>query len=202
MSLASTTNTYVTDLISVGADAMNNLYYLEFEGSLFSSDEQLKIGLKVRNKDFTPPTFAQSTKNTVNFMTTSLDWPSPVITGDKKLSLTFRLDENYKLYEFFLNQKSVTGNANLAFATNGVPDSANGGFKITVYAFDRSLSDKIEGIADPTASECYRKLYSFDYCWVQNISGLDYSYNNNGALTLKVDILFFTFEDPMNLLLS
>lgn len=202
MSLASTTNTYISDLINAGADAMNNLYYLEFEGSSFSSDEPLKIGLKVRNKDFTPPTFSQAGPNTASFMTTSVDWPIAGFSGDKKLSLTFRLDENYRLYEFLLKQKSVTGNVNLAFANNDVPDSAHGGFKITVYAFDRSLAENVEDIADPTEEECYRKMYSFEYCWIQNITGLDYSYNNQTALNLKVDVGFFTFEDPMNLLFS
>ena len=200
MSLASATNTYLSDLINVGADAMNNLYYLEFSGTLLNADEELKLGMKVRNKDFTPPTFTQVGPNTVNFMTTSLDWPLAAISGDKKLSLTFRLDEHYAIYEYLLKQKSVTGNANLAFANNEVPDSENGGFKIDVYAFDRSLASETEDIANPESIECYRKMYTFEYCWVMDISGLDYSYNNQAALTVKVDIGFFQFDDPMNLL--
>ena len=43
-------------------------------------------------------------------------------------------------------------------------------------------------------------MYTFEYCWVMDISGLDYSYNNQAALTVKVDIGFFQFDDPMNLL--
>lgn len=203
MSLGSTTNTFLADLIKAGADAMSNLYYVEFSGTFLDSNEEVKVGLKVRNKDFTTPVFSQSQKNSVHYMTANLDWPMAVVSGDKSLSLNIRLDEDYKIYEFLLRQQAVTSIPNLAFATNHVPDSNNGGFRIDVYAFDRSKSEDPEAPSDPFADPTgYTKLYSFEYCWIKQISGLNYSYDSPTALTLTAEIGFFQYDDPMNLLVG
>lgn len=203
MSLGSGSNTYLSELISVGADAMTNLYKVEFSGGLLDGEySDLPVALKVRNKDFTPPTFSQDQKNTVHYMTTSVDLPKSVVSGTKELTFKFRLDSNYRVYSFLLKQQSATGMANLGFATNGVPDSVDGGFKVAVYAFDRSLSNDIEALADPTEDDCYRKMYEFRHCWIKKLSGLDYSYDNSNPEVLTVTVGFFDFDDPMNLLIS
>jgi len=201
MSLGSSSNTYLNELISVGSDAMTNLYKVEFSGGLLDTEySDLPVALKVRNKDFHPPVFSQDQKNTVSYMTVSVDFPKAVISGTKELTFNFRLDENYRVYQYLLKQQSVTAMGNLGFVTNGVPDSADGGFKISVYAFDRSLSNNEEQIGDPTNDECYRKMYEFNHCWIKKITGLKYSYNTTDAETLTVTVGFFDFDDPSNLL--
>jgi len=203
MSLGSNSQSFISDLIQVGADAMTNLYFIEFSGSLMNHDENLKIGLRVRSKDFTPPTFTYSaSKNTVHYMTTSVDLPLSVVSGDKSLTFNFRVDSNYRLYEFLLRQQAMTSNANLGFANTDVHDSSNGGFKVDVYAFDRSKSSDIEAYCDPSDTEAYTKLYSFDYCWIKSISGLNFSYDNTEPESVTVNVGFFTYDDPMNLLLE
>lgn len=200
MSLGSNTNTYISDLINAGADAMTNLYYLEFSGSLLDNDENLKIGLKVRTKDFNPPEFSQDQKNTVNYISTTLDWPLSVVSGDKSFSLNIRLDKDYRVYQYLLRQKAVTSNTNLGFASGNVPDSNHGGFKVDVYSFDASKNGDTESAFDPEDTKSYRKLYTFEYCWIKKIHPLQFAYDNPKAMEVKADIGFFKFDDPMNLL--
>ncbi len=202
MSLASNTNTHLQDLIGVGSDAMSNLYYLEFSGSFLDGDTDLKVGMRVRTKDFAPPTFSQNQKNTVHYMTVSEDLPVPAVSGEKSLSLNIRLDENYEVYSFLLRQQAVTSIANLGYAGTDVPDSENGGFRIDVYAFDRGANSDLEATSNPDDLSGYKKLYNFEYCWVKSISGLNYTYDSPSPITLTVNIGFFAYDDPMNLLLG
>ena len=64
MSLTGTTNDYVQSLISVGADAMTNLFYLEFVGGKMGS-EYSSQHLKVRSGNFKAPTFTQGTNESL-----------------------------------------------------------------------------------------------------------------------------------------
>lgn len=182
------TSQYISDLIGTGADAMKNLYYLEFSGNLLTD---ISESLKVRVQDFKPPTATQGTQ-TINFMTVSMDVPSASITIDKTLSFTFRLDENYKLYKYLLQQQSTTMNGNQGFATNRVPennDNSNG-LTIRAYVYDRMMGEDIDNESN------YRKMYEFRYCWITSISGLQYSYDNANAETLSVTVKFLDFDCP------
>ena len=103
MNLATKSSEYINDLINAGADAMQNLYYLEFSGN---NIDPIKDNLKVRVSGFKPITASQG-KHTVNYLTVSMDMPTAGFTLDKTASFTFRLDNNYKLYEYLLAQQSV-----------------------------------------------------------------------------------------------
>lgn len=188
------TNQYISSLIKAGADAMKNLYYLEFQGGII---EDITQALKVRVQDFKPPTGTQGV-HTVNYLTVSVDMPNTEISMDKTLSFTFRLDENYTLYRYLLAQQSTTMNGNLGYAINRVPDNvdSNNGFTIRAYVYDRTLGDDIDD------EENYRNMYTFRYCWISNISGLQYSYDSSNALTLSVTVKFMDFDDPANTLFS
>ena len=188
------TNQYITSLIETGADAMKNLYYLEFQGGIL---EDISQSLKVRVSDFKPPTASQST-HSVQFMTVSMDLPSADISIDKSLSFSFRLDDNYNIYKYLLAQQATTLNGNKGFATNQVPDNSDSGngFTIKAYIFDRTLGNDMDDEA------CYRNMYTFRYCWISGISGLQYSYDSNNPITLSVSVKFLDFDDPMNTLLS
>lgn len=194
MGIANTqTNQYIKNLIAAGADAMKNLYYLEFRGSLL---EDVSQSLKVRVSDFKPPTASQGT-NSVNYLTVGLDFPSTSISIDKTISFTFRVDENYSLYKYLLAQQSSTMNANKGWAINRVPDNndSTNGLTIKAFVYDRQLGDSIDD------EENYRNIYTFRYCWISSINGLSFSYDSSGAQTLSVTIKFMDFDDPMNTLL-
>ena len=188
------TSQYITSLINAGSDAMKNLYYLEFKSGVLENASQ---SLKVRTQDFKPPTASQGV-HTVNFMTVGVDMPTAEINLDKTLSFSFRLDENYNLYKFLLAQQSTTFNGNLGYAINRVPDDSDQtyGFTIKAYIYDRTLGDSIDDESN------YRNMYTFRYCWIPSISGLQYSYDSANVLTLSATVKFWDMDDLMNTLLS
>ena len=192
MSIGSNSSQYISALIEAGSDMMKNLYYLDFSGKHIDEYSQ---SLKVRVSNFTPPVPTQG-KQTFNYISTSVDMPTPSFTMDKTLKFTFRLDENYQLYKYLLYQQSTTMNAGTGWATNQIPSESDGGMTIKAYVFDRSLGN------DPDNEEYYRPMYIYRYCYITDITGLSYSYEGANPMTVSVTIKFLDFEDATDTLLE
>ena len=192
MSIGSNSSQYISALIEAGSDVMKNLYYLDFSGKYIDTYSQ---NLRVRVSNFTPPVPTQG-KQTFNYITTSVDMPTPSFTMDKTLKFTFRLDENYALYKVLLKQQSTTMNAGTGWATNQVPSESNGGITVKAYIFDRSLGN------DPDNEEYYRPMYIYRYCYITDITGLSYSYDGATPMTVSVTMKFLDFEDATDTLLE
>lgn len=192
-------NNYISSLISAGSDAQVNLYYVEISSRLSDNDDFLKTGLKVRNKDFSFPGFTHGTY-TVNYMTTSANFPSAQMTGTKEFTLNLRVDANWEVYNFLLQQQARTSAGTLAFATNSVPDATEGGMEISVYALDKVLEDA--DYLDPTDQSGFTLMYKFKYCWIKSIAPISFSYDGSTPITAQATIAFFDVEDAQNLLLG
>lgn len=192
MSIGSNSSQYISALIEAGSDVMKNLYYLDFSGKYIDDYSQ---NLRVRVSNFTPPVPTQG-KQTFSYITTSVDMPTPSFTMDKTLKFTFRLDENYELYKVLLKQQSTTMNAGIGWATNQVPSESDGGITIKAYIFDRSLGN------DPDNEEYYRPMFIYRYCYITDITGLNYSYENANPMTISTTIKFLDFEDATDTLLE
>ena len=192
MSIGSNSSQYISALIEAGSDVMKNLYYLDFSGKYIDDYSQ---NLKVRVSNFTPPVPTQG-KQTFNYISTSVDMPTPSFTMDKILKFTFRLDENYALYKALLKQQSTTMNAGTGWATNQVPSESDGGITVKAYIFDRSLGN------DPDDDENYRPMYIYRYCYITDITGLTYSYEGPNPMTVSTNMKFLDFEDATDTLLE
>ena len=192
MSIGSNSSQYISALIEAGSDVMKNLYYLDFSGKYINAYSQ---NLKVRVSNFTPPVPTQG-KQTFNYISTSVDMPTPSFTMDKTLKFTFRLDENYALYKALLKQQSTTMNAGTGWATNQVPSESDGGITVKAYIFDRSLGN------DPDDEENYRPMYIYRYCYITDITGLTYSYEGPNPMTVSTNMKFLDFEDATDTLLE
>ena len=192
MSIGSNSSQYISALIEAGSDVMKNLYYLDFSGKYIDDYSQ---NLKVRVSNFTPPVPIQG-KQTFNYISTSVDMPTPSFTMDKTLKFTFRLDENYALYKALLKQQSTTMNAGTGWATNQVPSESDGGITVKAYIFDRSLGN------DPDDEENYRPMYIYRYCYITDITGLTYSYEGPNPMTVSTTMKFLDFEDATDTLLE
>ena len=192
MSIGSNSSQYISELIKTGSDAMKNLYYLDFSGKHINNYSQ---SLKVRVSNFTPPVPTQG-KHTFNYISTSVDMPTPSFTMDKTLKFTFRLDEGYELYKCLLNQQSTTMNAGTGWATNQVPSESSGGITVKAYVFDRFLGN------DPDNEDNYRPMYIYRYCYITDITGLNYSYDNANPMTISATMKFLDFDDATDTLLE
>jgi len=186
-------NTYLSKLIDAGSDAMKNLYLVEFSGGIFTDD--MVTALKVRNQDFTPPTFTQA-KDTKDYLTVSVDVPGAGITGDKSFSLNIRLDSEYRIYAALLKQQSFTMSGNDGWAVNEVPnsDAANAGFTVTVKAYQKTAGLSADD------EESYKPMYVFRHCWIKGLEPLSYTYGSNSPLAIRANISFMDFDDPKKLL--
>ena len=192
MSIGSNSSQYISALIEAGSDVMKNLYYLDFSGKYIDDYSQ---NLKVRVSNFTPPVPTQG-KQTFNYISTSVDMPTPSFTMDKTFKFTFRLDETYALYKALLKQQSTTMNAGTGWATNQVPSESDGGITVKAYIFDRSLGN------DPDDDENYRPMYIYRYCYITDITGLTYSYEGPNPMTVSTNMKFLDFEDATDTLLE
>lgn len=183
MSLSSATNEYLSQLIDVGADAMSNLFKVEFSGGVFDTNPNQWT---VRLNEFTPPDFKQVVDNNVNYLTTGLTLPKAAISGTKAFTVKFRLDENYNLYRQLLIQQTTAANMNL----NLIYDNLNNNdatFITKVYRVNGAIQESVDDIN-------WELLYTYKYCFIKKISGLTYSYDNNGVESISAEIGFWDFS--------
>ena len=194
------TNNYLSSLVGAGADAMSNLYYVQFIGGHI--DNQTSVMLTVRNSEITFPTVSHPTDKK-HFMTTSMDAPKAEINIEKRLSIRFRLDSDYQVYKFLLAQQAETSVPNLGYASNRIPDEANSnnGFKIIVYAPTTEISQFSQEAPEMLGTTAgYTKLYEFRYCWISDLTPPSYTYSSASPLTIGANIYFYEYDDPQSLL--
>ena len=183
MSLSSATNEYLSQLIDVGADAMSNLFKVEFSGGVFDTKPNQWT---VRLNEFTPPDFKQVVDNNVNYLTTGLTLPKAAISGTKAFTVKFRLDENYNLYRQLLIQQTTAANMNLNLIYDNLNDN-DATFTTKVYRVNGAIQESVDDIN-------WELLYTYKYCFIKKISGLTYSYDNNGVESISAEIGFWDFS--------
>lgn len=195
MALGDKTTSYINELINAGADALSNLYYLYFTGGEFN-DNLINSALKVRAGDFTPPTFSQ-TVDTKNFMTVSIDLPKPEIQGDKSFSITFRVDDNFEVYQALVNQRKKVVVSNLGYINPNLIN--NNTFTIKVFTYKPWDESNMAGVWrwEGEAGR-FTEIYEFRKCWIKSLNGLTFSYEGSTPLTVTAEIGFQDFDDPEN----
>lgn len=184
---------YLTDLISAGSDAMSNLFYVEIDNSKLPD----KVGLIVREQDFTPPTFNQPTTS-IAFMTTKMDVPTAQYQGSKELKLVFRLDNNYKGYKALLYLQSATSKLTVDYAGTKIDTDTNKkGFNINVYAIKGDVSSPADLTPMNPLSDKSKFIlfYKYENCWIKDISGFNYSYSGSNPMKITASISFQKFTD-------
>lgn len=208
----SNTNNYISSLIGAGADAMTNLFYVEFSGGLVDKDSTLKTATTIRTSDIKLPT-ATHTTNTVNYMTTSLDVPIAGMSLDKKIDITLRLDSDYEIYKYLLAQQRLTSVPNLGFAATEAPDESTvtdatkkeNGLTISVYAPPGKISEEFQAIdvtGNNRTTNGWQKMYEYKNCWLSSITPPTYSYSNASSLSVTASFYFYDYTDPQNNLLK
>lgn len=193
------TNDYLTDLISAGADAMTNLYYVKFSNPInIDNDDLFSRSMTVRVNNITLPTATHST-STKSFMTVSVDTPKSEIQITKKFDISFRLDDNYEIYKKLLLLQAKTSNANLGYASNDIPSEGdNYHLSVSVYAIKQALNTNNQ-VDFSKHNDNYQEMYRFDDCWIGSVKLDGYDYSNSNELTVTASIYFCKYEDPQSL---
>lgn len=125
-------NNQVSTLLSLGADAMDNMFDVTIEppegvtrfestdmdAFEFDSD-RFKHDITIRAQGFKPPEFTVKTYK-VAYKTVEIDRPATKIDGERQFEMTFRLDANYMAYRFLGAWKALIANASTGYATNAL----------------------------------------------------------------------------------
>lgn len=188
-----TNNPFLTQLIQDSADAQSNLYKATFRfsstGSLGIKDEEVKKiisdeSLVVRLTKFNSPARAIQTV-ALPFQNISLNIPVVSSTLENKLSLSFRVDDNYNLYQ--LLQKCIPLKSTGEWSSDRYTVDTFKKFQwasIKVDAFSGGNTDYL----NKTEGAIY---WRFLNCRLLTIPSLGYSYNSPSQLEVSCD---FTYE--------
>ena len=200
--MALDTNTkYIKHLINSGADAMSNLYYVEFNLPEVGELNATSLGLTVRAGDFNPPAAPSHDQgHTINFVTSSLKVPTASYTMDRNFSISFRLDENYNLYKYFKGLQHKTSDALTGYANTALPGEvdASKDFVIKVYSTLTTNGNLLNASYDSNESspKVNTIMYKFEKCWIKKISDISYSYDSAAPLAITVDFGCQYYEGP------
>ena len=203
---ASNSTTWLSSLISTGADAMTNLYYADFSGSKVIGEEDSEKYTVRLSSISGLPTFSHKTEKK-KFMTVDFDAPVNNFDFEKKLTLEFRLDQNYELYTKLVEIMGQTSKPSLGYATTRVtPRStaesgidAQSNLKITIKVPKNiPAEDSSKGWNKGAGNTEFSDLYTFTYCWISKVSGLEsFSYDSASARTVKAEVYYYGWTGPL-----
>lgn len=167
---------YLSDLINLGADAQSNLYELTFTGGEFDG----YTALTIRNAGITLQGRTQGTHD-VNYLTTSITLPTASYEETKTATITFRLDQNYDVYKTLLKQQKKMYGPSTSYANPSATDAA--------------FAIKVAAITD-TSTMTTVDMYKLSNCYIKKVK-LDtaLSYDSSSPMTVSMDIWYQKRED-------
>lgn len=167
--------TYLSDLISLGADAQSNLYELTFTGGEFDGYTSLTI----RNAGITLPERKQGTHD-VSYLTTSLTLPAATYEETKTATIQFRLDQNYEVYKKLLKQQKKMYGPSTSYANPSA---------------DAAFSIKVAAVTNPTTMSTV-DMYKLSNCYIKKVKqDTAFSYDSSTPMTVSMEIWYQKRED-------
>lgn len=182
-------NNLMQSLISSGADALNNLFEVEFTGIGTNYISDVDQDLKVRCQGFTPPATSQDSYQ-VRFVNAYIDLPTSKVNVTRNFSLTFRVDANYTILKALEDQMGATFNPQNNYTATDISYINENGFTVTVRAINEAINPNNYEEEYSTVD-----LFEFRGCWISNIPSLQYSTSSAGPASVTVTINFLTMYD-------
>ena len=146
-------NSQISALLSLGADAMDNLFDVHITLPTSISDaltDDNTPGMKadpitplaLRCQGFDPPHFSLKTYD-VRYKTVGIKRPAARIEGERIFKLQFRLDAYYNVYRVLLTWRSLVMQPSTGFAATSIADyQTQSPGSVVVYAIDAPISQK------------------------------------------------------------
>ncbi len=178
---------YIDDLVDIQNDAFDNLYDIKIElpTNLVGQNTEgiADYELRVRAGDITIPE-PKLEKYKLFYKTVDIEKPKPKITLERKLSIIFKIDSEYRLYTFLKKWE------NLNFNSNGMyrPLKSGDYGKIAVSAYTGS---NISG--DDSATQVGQKWEFYNVWMAGKEAGLSFK-RESGGDPLKVTCEFNFFK--------
>lgn len=199
MSLLTTPSQWNTELINSGADALAHLYYINFVNA--GDNSQL---FTVRNSEISGLPSPSHKTETKSFQTIDLEVPKCEFDYSKKLTLSFRLDYQYKIYEELLKLMRETSMASVGYATSIIGGGTTSKDNASLFNMEVIIPSGVNKAGESDYSnntngsnfDKKHPLYTFKYCWVSKISGLEDFSDSSGSKVIKADIYYYSYEGP------
>ncbi len=182
-------NSHIATLISAGADAMTNMFEVEF----YPPHNVNASMLKIRTKGFTPPAPTQK-KYDVHWKTVSVAKPATKIELDRTLEFEIRIDSEYDVYKLLLDWQSKTSAAAAGFAANRVNDLG----KIVVKVLSTAIEDPTDtgALEALPASSLDTLTWVFEDVWIEGITPPTYDTEDANAATCTAKFAYGKYSDP------
>lgn len=173
-------------------DAMLNLFDIQFvdaaaklaamipSGFVFNEDD-----FRFRIQDATTPDLSLNTYQ-VDFLTRTYDKPSSKITTTNELTFNFRVDKNFKFYQFLVNWFNSVHNMG-----SGMVSTLEGKVCQVKLAPVTTLPGSAagEGTAEPSING-----WIFNECFPKNIGGINFAHNAGDPVVIPVTLGFMYMD--------
>lgn len=179
-------NSHISNLISAGADAMTNMFEVEFYPPGGDGSK-----LKIRTKGFTPPAPTQKSYD-VHWKTVSLKKPATKIELDRTLEFEIRIDSEYLVYSTLLEWLSSTSMGAAGFAANAPTDLGKIVVKVLKAPIESVDSPGVIGDT-PTANAL---VWTFEDVWVESITPSAYDAEDANAVSVTAKFNYGKYSDP------
>lgn len=187
---------YIDDLVSIGADAMTNLFDVELTLPIPGADDR---AFRLRVKNFTPPEFKLKTYS-VKYKTVSIQKPAAEITGDRTFQLTFRVDANYDVYKQLLAWRALYYNESTGYATHTpAPSSLQGIVKVKAFQGDVVSANRAEGVYEGAIGST-DIIWTFQNVWISSLTPPSYTTGDGNAAEVTAEFHFGSHKAPDRLL--
>lgn len=194
----------IQELMASGADAMNNMFdvYINFP-TVLDSDGTKQNSARVRIKDSFQPPAPETGTYTISYHGVEITRPSTTMTLDRKLSLKFRLDAKYELYETFIKWHNYVTDPNLGSFADNVNDSMLGTITVRQLAGEY-LAPGTTGMAGLLGSadevqqgNIVTPEWKFKGVWVSKVDTPSFTAGKDGQnMEFGVEFYFDDIEYP------
>jgi hypothetical protein len=217
-------NSQITALLSLGADAMDNLYdvHIRFPGvvyepmanntnlTLFNGEmEKIHNAFALRCQGFEPPKFTLKTYE-IRYKTIGLKKPAARIDGERVFKLQFRVDAYYSIYRGLLAWRGLVMQPSTGFASNDTfPNVANdvGNFygTVDVVAIDspvvsaKGYQAEATGITSGVTTDLESGLglcWTFDKVWLIDVEDPKFKVGSGESMMVTATFGFGEYADP------
>ena len=196
-----TDNIFLSQLIQSGPDAQSNLYRAKFtlEGELKASQRLIdeEIFLSVRLTKYNSPARSIQTIS-LPYQNISLQIPVVSSTLENKLSLTFRLDNNYKLYKLLGESLPLKSTGESGLGEESLASIyKNKTWKIEIHCYNGTEDSNGTMYKDVPGEADGAITWTYSGCKLLNIPSLGYGYGNAGAMEVSCDFIYEKCEESV-----
>lgn len=190
------TGAFISDLVAAGADAMTNMFEYDFSGLAgVGGNPDLLTQLRVRVSGFTPPDPKQASYP-VSYKTVTITKKATKIELERKLTLQFRLDANYVVYEALKQYREQYCKPEEDVAGNGEPLAVRNSYVIVRSLAKEVTNDSADAI-EATLKNSGKgvKTWTFKMPWIEELKIGDFGTDDAKAQTVTCSMFYGPYEE-------